>query len=247
MTHFIDNLTVEGLTTSSSLCETPTITATTLNGTLTLVVGSTKFQILTGTATGYSVVLPDATTLVNGWKYELTNTTNQTITVKTNGGAVLFTLDRVSTTYIALQSNGSAAGTWVFWQVITASIASGIINYNIVSSTPFSSTTRNPSYEMITNFQITPIAGTYGCWFNASVYYTTTPKAHWWAFYRGGVKITDSERTQDTAHSNQNLVDSTMTVASFNGSETMDLRVSCANTGTLTVNARTMLLIRIGA
>lgn len=243
----LGSLVVRGLTTTNILREVPTITATTLNGTLTLTVASTKFQVLTGTAAGYSVVLPNATTLLNGWKYEISNTTNQTVAIKTNGGALLFTLDRVSTGYISLINNGTAAGTWVFWQVLTSSIASGIINYTVTSSTAFSSTNRVDPYQLITGFQVTPQAGTYACWYNASVFYTTTPKAHFWAFHKAGTIITDTMRQQDTAHSDQTMIDSTMSVTSFNGSETMDVRVKCANTGTLTVNARTMILIRIGA
>jgi hypothetical protein len=244
---FIDSITAEGLSTTNVVREVPTSTATTLNGTLTLTITSSKFQVLTGTATGYSVVLPDATTLLNGWKYELANTSNQVVLVKTNDGATLFTLDRISTAYVALINNGTAAGTWVFWQVLTSSIASGIINYTVVSSTAFASTNRTDPYQLITGFQVTPQAGTYGCWYNATVFYTTTPKAHYWAFFKAGVKIAESDRQQDTAHSDQTMVDSTMSVTSFNGSETMDVRVKCANTGTLTVNSRTMILIRIGA
>lgn len=247
MTAYVDNVTIENLSTSTVIREIPTFTATSLNGTLTLTVASTKFQVLTGSAEGYSVVLPNATTLLNGWKYEISNTTNQTMVINKNGGTLLFTLDRVSTAYIALIDNGTAAGTWVFWQVLTSSIASGIINYRVVSSTPFSSTNRVDPYQLITDFQVTPQAGTYGCWYNATVFYTTTPKAHYWAFFKAGVIIAASDRQQDTAHSNQTMVDSTMSVTSFDGSETMDVRVKCANTGTLTVNARTMILIRIGA
>jgi hypothetical protein len=246
MTLYVDNTTVENLSTTSVIREVPTSTVTTLNGTLTLAVASTKFQVLTGVATGYSVVLPNATTLLNGWKYEISNTTSQVVNIKSNGGALLFVLDRVSTAYIALIDNGSSAGTWVYWQVISSSIATGIINYTVVSSTPFPSSKRVDPYELITGFQTTPMAGTYGCWYNASVYYTTTPKAHYWAFYKAGAIISDSARQQDTAHSNQNMVDSTMCVTSFTGSETMDVRVKCADTGALTVNSRTMVLIRLG-
>lgn len=128
MSHFLDKLNVEGLTTSNSLCETPTSNATTTNGTLTLVVASTKFQVLTGVDTGFSVVLPNATTLINGWKYEISNTSTQPVLIKDGGGNTLFTLDRLSTGYLSLQSNGTTNGTWIFWQVSTSQIAAGIVN-----------------------------------------------------------------------------------------------------------------------
>lgn len=94
-----------------------TSTATTASGTLTLVKTSNSIQFFTGTAAGYSLVLPDATTLTNGWKYEFYNQSSQSITVKTNGGATLFTLAAGSNGFINLQSNSSSAGTWIFWQV----------------------------------------------------------------------------------------------------------------------------------
>jgi hypothetical protein len=247
MALFIDDATVEDLLTTACRVATPTSTATTLNGTLTLTAASTSLQIITGTATGFSIVLPAATSLANGWKYEFSNTTSQLVTVKTNGGATLFTLDRISTAYITLRDNSTAAGTWIFWQVLTSSIASGIINYNTVSATAFTSTNRTDPYELITGFQLTPQAGTYACWYNASVYYTTTPKAHFWAFHRAGTIVSDSMRQQDTAHSNQTMMDGTMTILSFDGSQTLDVRVKCDNTGALTVNARSLIAIRIGA
>ena len=77
-------------------------TATTLNGTLTLlspVAGgqdggngatSTSLQFLTGTATGFSVVLPSALTLSVGMHYKIDNTSTQPVTIKDGSGATLF-------------------------------------------------------------------------------------------------------------------------------------------------------------
>lgn len=214
------------------------------NSTLTLTVTEHAHLRFTGTTAGQIVRLPVATTLIKGWRYEFSNSSNKTIQVKDGAGVDLFVLDANSKAFLELADATTAAGTWFFWQVLANSVASGVINYNIVSSTAFNTT--SVTDVLITGFQFTPQAGTYACYYNGASYLTTTPKAHWWSFYRGGTKITDSERTQDTAHSNQNMVDTTMTVAYFNGTQTLDVRTRTSN-GTLTINSRTMLLIRLGA
>jgi hypothetical protein len=224
----------------------PDIFTTSLNGTTTFTNNTNSCAIFNGTQTGHSVVLPSALTLEQGTRYEIYNTTNQTIAVKNNSGTTLFTLSQNSVSYGYLIDATTVNGIWAWFQVLISSVASGIINYNIVTSTAFSSTTRFPSFQQITGFTVTPQAGTYACWYNAEVLYTTTPKAHYWSFYKTGTQIADSLRNQDTAHSNQNMTDSTMTILSVNGTDTVDVRVSCDNTGTLTVNQRSMLLIRIG-
>lgn len=218
-------------------------TATTASGTKTLVEADNSLQIFTGAASGYSIVLPSGTTLFNGRKFELINTTSQVITVKDGSGSALFTLAQNSIGNCTLQSNSTVAGVWIAWQVLLSSTASGIINYNLTSSTSFATT--STTNVVITGFTLTPQAGTYGCWYNAHSFLTTTPKTHWWSFFKNGTKVADSEREQDTAHSNQGMVDTTMSVLSFSGSETIDVRVRTKN-GTLTIYDRSMILIRLG-
>lgn len=222
-----------------------TTTATTLNGTLALTATSTVLQFLTGTATGYSVVMPNATGLTNGQFYIITNTTSNVVSVKNNGGTELFQLSQNSIGYLYLQTNSTANGVWVYYQILASSTASGIINYNLTSTTPFA--TSSTTDVVITGFTLTPQAGTYAVWYNASVLHTTTPIGHFWSLYRAGVQIADSLRQQDTAHSNQVMVDSTMAVVSFNGTQTIDVRVRRGTSGTLTVNARSLILVRLGS
>jgi hypothetical protein len=216
---------------------------TTLNSTNNLTATQNAALILSGTATGYSVVMPNATQLLQGQKYEIYNTSNQVVLIKDNSGTTIVTLGQNSTAYGYLQSNGSAAGVWIWFQILNSSIASGIISYTLTSSTPF--TTASTTDVVITGFSLTPQAGTYGVWYNSESFQTTTPRFHYWSLFLAGSKITDSERTQDTAHSNQNMVDTTMTIVSFNGSQTCDVRVRTEN-GSLTINARSLLLIRLG-
>lgn len=245
MTAFVDGHTVENLLTIGEAAYVPQSTPTSTNGTLTLGLVSNSLQVITGSASGFSVVLPSALILVPGWKYEIQNTSSQSINVKDNAGTVLATLGPTENGFFTLLTNASAAGVWNAWSVY--SLPGGLFqSYKVVSTTPFICT--QTTDQLITGFSITPAAGSYAVWFNASVFYTATPRGHWWSFYKGGSQIIDSERTQDTAHSNQNMFDAAMTTSFFNGSEACDVRVRNSPTsGQLTVNARSLVLIRLGS
>jgi hypothetical protein len=128
---------------------------------------------------------------------------------------------------------------------IASAIASGILNYNLTANTAF--TTSSTTFVLITGFTLTPASGTYAIIYNSSILYTTTPRFHRWSIFRAGVELTDSRREQLTSRANQNMVDSTIAIATFNGSQTCDVRVLCDTSGgSLTVNARSILLIRLG-
>lgn len=219
-----------------------TQTATSNAGALTLAETSDSLQIFSGSGIGYSVVLPNATTLFEGRKFEFVNQTSSPIIVKTNGGATLFTLAQTSIAYITLQDNATSVGAWIQYQTFIA-IAGGVVTYNLTSSTAFA--TSSTTDIQITSFTLTPQAGTYAVWYNASVLHTTTPRNHWWSIYKEGSKVADSERQQRTSSSNQVLNDSTMSIIYFNGSQSADIRVRVEN-GSLTVNNRSLLLIRLG-
>jgi len=121
-----------------------------------------------------------------------------------------------------------------------------ITQYYISSSVPFSTSIRN-DYEAITGFSLTSIvAGKYAFIFSASVFYTTVPKAHYWALYKNGIIVSDSKRQQDTAHSNQTMVDTTTGLIDCDDNDVVDIRYKCNDTGTITVNERTLIAIRVG-
>jgi hypothetical protein len=244
MSGIVDFLSIDKLLDVETLRMHAGFTATVLNSNLVLAADGKTLQFLTGTATGFSILLPDATALQPGHKFELINQSTQPILVKNSAGIVLFTLSQSSIGYLTLQDNSTAGGSWVYWQVLTTSTASGIINYNLTATTPFATTSATD--VLITGFTLTPQAGTYAIWYNASVLHTTTPIAHFWSLYKAGVQIAESLRQQDTAHSNQVMVDSTMAVSQFNGAQSIDVRVRRNTSGTLTVNARTLILIRLG-
>jgi hypothetical protein len=88
----INNIEVEEFLKARTSGLTPTNTTTSLDGTLTLSSSSTSLHFLVGSATGFSVVLPDANTLQNGTNYRFYNQSTAPITIKRFGGTTLFTI-----------------------------------------------------------------------------------------------------------------------------------------------------------
>lgn len=114
--NFVDYQEVENVFTKNTIKYKQTATTTTLNGTLTLTASSKSIQTLNGTATGFSVVLPNATTLVDMWHYIVINNSTKSISVKNNAGTLLYTVTNGSFCYIYLQDNSTANGSWSSWQ-----------------------------------------------------------------------------------------------------------------------------------
>ena len=219
-------------------------TATTLNGTLTLTFpASTTAQFLTGTQTGFSVVMPDATTLTLSAYYKIFNTSSQTVSVKDGGGNLLFTLSQQSIGFLSLQLNGTTAGTWVWWQVST-NVASGIISYNITSTTNFSSSANADT--LITGMSVVPQAGTYGIWVNYQLSGTGAGQQNDVTIYNGASAITDSKRSNLSTTGTHIFSSSTQTIAQFDGTNACSLRIN-PNGNNFTVGPRSLLMIRLGA
>jgi hypothetical protein len=216
--------------------------ATTTNGTMTLLESHDSMQIYTGSATGYSVILPVATTLFNGRKFEIVNSSSAPLTVKFADGTTLVTLGQTSIGYVTLQDNSTSNGVWISWQTYIGT-AGGILSYNLISSTAF--TTSSTTDVLITGFSTTPSAGTYAVFYSASVFGTTSPQNNTWTIYKAGSAVSDSLRTQISSRSNQTMNQSTQSIVQFDGTQTVDVRVSIA-AGSLTVNQRSLLLIRLG-
>jgi hypothetical protein len=87
------------------------VTTPTAGTTTTLTIASAPFQQFTGSST-QTVVLPNATTLVVGHQFVITNRSSGAVTVNMNGGGLLQTLAASSFTIFTLVNNGTAAGTW---------------------------------------------------------------------------------------------------------------------------------------
>lgn len=86
-------------------------TTATAAGTTTLTDASTKVQEFTG-ASNQTVVLPDATTLSNGRVFTIHNNSSGIITINANGGTQVAVLANLTSAYLQLINNGTAAGSW---------------------------------------------------------------------------------------------------------------------------------------
>lgn len=217
--------------------------ATSAAGTLTLTSADLNLQYLTGTAVGYSVKMPDATTLALAAYYQIINTSSQNVTVKDGNNGTLFTLSQNSIGFLYLQLNGSAAGTWIWWQT-SYNVASGVVTYNVVSSVNFATSAAVDT--LITGMTVTPQAGTYGIWYNAQNTGTGSGQQLDCTIYKGGSAITDSLRSNLSTSGTHIFQNSTMTIAQFDGTQACDIRVD-ANGNSMTIGQRSMLLIRLGA
>jgi hypothetical protein len=101
---------IEGFTTTATAAVTTTLT-----------VASTYFQQFTGTNT-QTVVLPNATTLVVGQSFVISNRSTGNVTVQTNGGANLQVLTANSQSTFTVSNIGTSAGTWDVAYTVTGPI-----------------------------------------------------------------------------------------------------------------------------
>lgn len=216
--------------------------ATSVGGTLTLTSADTTLQFITGTATGYSIVLPNATTLTIGQHYKIDNLSSNPVTVKDGSGATLFILGQSSIGDLTLQLNGTSAGSWVWWQTST-NVASGIIVYNITSNTAFSSSASVDT--LITGMSVVPAAGTYSIWYNAENSGTGSGQQLDVTIYNGASPITDSVRSNLSTAGTHIFQSSTQTTSQFDGVAACSIKVN-ANGNSMTVGARSLLMIRTG-
>lgn len=228
------------------------ITATTTSGTLTLlppiaggqVNGATsqRLQILTGTATGFTVVMPSALVLSLSAEYLIANTSSQTVTVEDGGGNVLFVLGQGSIGTLILQAKGSAAGTWIWYQTQT-NTSNGIIVYNITSTTAFANS--GSAFVLITGMSVVPQAGTYSIWFNSSIAGSGSGQAMDCELFNGATGITDSVREAASPAGGHVAILATQTTAQFNGTNACAVYIN-PNGNSMTVNQRSLLMIRTG-
>lgn len=215
--------------------------ASTASSTLTLTSADVSTQFITGTASGYNIQLPDATTISKTAFYQLISTNSQIIQVKDGSGANLFVLAQNSIAYIYLQTNATAAGVWIYLQVII-NTASGIVNYNAISSSTF--TTSSGTDVAITGFSVTPQAGTYAIWFNAENTCTGSGVDNVCTIYKGAAAIADSPRHAASPAGAHTFTTTTQTIAQFDGVTACTVQVNTS--GTLSVQQRSLLLIRLG-
>lgn len=220
----------------------PRSLTSTLNGSQALAATDQAVVYVTGTATGYSVVLPNATSVQIGTYYEIYNENTAPVAVRYNDGTLLFTINASSVAKILLQVNGTQNGVWSIWSLETE-VASGISNVTASAQTGFPITSTTDT--IVTDMTLTPIAGTYLVLFNSSNSSVSNNAQNFISLYRDGVQIAGSERVTQSVASNFVFQTSTQAVTTFNGTQQLRLygRVS---TGTFTINARTLIALRLG-
>lgn len=126
---------------------------------------------------------------------------------------------------------------------LAVALAGGIVNYNVISSTNFSSSAAADT--LITGMTVTPAAGTYAVFFNAENTAAGSGAALWVTVYKAGSAIADSLRKAASPAGTHEFSTSTQTIVQFNGSQTCDIRIN-PNGNSMTVNQRSLLLIRLG-
>lgn len=112
-------------------------------GTTTLAVGSAKVTQITGSTT-QTVKLPDATTLVVGQRYTITNRSSGSVTVNDNSSTLVQTMVSGSFLTATVTSIGSAAGAWD--AAYTSAGGSGsVTTVSVASSNGFTGSVANAS------------------------------------------------------------------------------------------------------
>ena len=217
-------------------------TTTTLNGTLTLTTASKGFQLLTGSATGFTVIMPNTLTIFIGQEYMLINQSSQPMTVKDGGGNILLTLAQTSIGFLMLQAQGSSAGTWVYWQTFIG-VSSGVVNYNVISNTVFSSSAN--ADVLLTGMTLTPQAGTYAIWYSSQNNGSGSGQQLNCTLYKGAAAIPDSFRSAASPSGGHSFFEGTQTIAQFDGATACSVYVN-PNANGMTINQRSLLMIRLG-
>jgi hypothetical protein len=111
MSLYQDNIIVEQTLTQSALVTVPSNTVAAA-GTLALTSASPMSQLISGSTAGQIVKLPDATTLVNGQRYEIFNGATVSVALQDGSAASLVTIQPSQLVVLRLISNATAGGVW---------------------------------------------------------------------------------------------------------------------------------------
>lgn len=214
----------------------------TLNGNHTILVDDSKIHTINGTATGYSITLPDATALFVGRRFEVVNESPEEVELKDNDGTVLLTLIPGDSVTATLETNIAAAGDWLLNTITSA--ATGITSSTLTSNTNFSTTSATDT--IITGFTITPSTGRYAVFFSADSVISQNNRLAEYVVFVDGVAVENTRRIVQGLGSNYEAAQNTVGEINVNGSQTVDVRVNVTS-GTLDINQRSLVLIRLGA
>lgn len=222
---------------------TPQNLTATASTTANLLESNSSLQLISGgTVTGYAIRLPDATTLFNGRRFELANKSTSNINILDGSGALLFTLVPDGIAILTLRSNSTAAGVWL--QAVIYSVATGIQSINLTAMSNF--VTSSATDVAITGFTVTPGPGTWAVWYSSDIIIGANNRIAFCSIYKNSTQLGDSERTQQGVGSNFQTDQQTLTVTTTNSTDTISIRVR-VNAGNLTIEGRSLLLIRLGA
>lgn len=221
----------------------PTYTVATTNGTLTLDSSSSTVNFITGSATGFVIRMPNATTLANGTNFELYNRTGSPITIRYfDNTTTLGILDAESVSSLILQDNSTTNGIFSPFTVEVGQ-AAGILSYNASSQVAF--TTASVTDVEVTGISITPASGEYFIAFNGSGSIVQNNALLTVSLYKDTTQVVGTERQLQAASANYVGTLSTQAVASFNGTQALSIRAR-STVGNVTLNARSVLMLRLG-
>jgi hypothetical protein len=215
---------------------------TTASGNHNISANDSNIHTVSGTAVDYSVTLPNATLLLTGRRYEIVNQSSETVDLLDFDGGTIVSLISGDTAIVTLEDNGTTAGSWLIITVTSA--ATGITSYVVETGTNFSTT--SGTEVVITGFTVTPVSGRYAVWFSAEEKVQQANKTLSNTIYRDGVAIADTTRRVKSNAAQFQAGMQTLGQVSVTGAEAIDVRVSISG-GSLDVDGRTLLLIRLGA
>lgn len=214
----------------------------TLNGNHNIIENDSNLHDVTGTATGYTITLPDATSLFVGRVFKVANSSSETIQILDNSSGIVATLIAGDTGDFILENNSTAAGNWL--ATIVTSAATGITSYVVASNTTFSTTSTTDA--LITGFAVTPASGRYSLFVSGDATITGNNRLAQYVAYVGGAAEENTRRQIQGVGSNYNISLTTIGEITVNGSQAVDVRVNIS-ANSLDINARSLILIRLGA
>ena len=200
-----------------------------------------NLHVVSGSATNYSVTLPDATLMFIGRVFEIVNSSSQTIQVKDNSGTVLANLISGDSGKFTLETKPNAAGTWL--SVVITSAATGITSYVITSNTQFNTT--SPTDALIAGFTVTPVNGRYATFFSSDLQIVSNNAVAEFVNFVDGSAVSNTRRKVQGVSSNFVSQSSFIGQINVNGAQAVDVRVNITS-NTLRVNERSLVLIRLG-
>lgn len=212
-----------------------------LDGNYNVPINDSNIHYITGTATGYSVTLPDATSLFQGRGFRVVNDSSQTVFVKDNTGANIASLIAGDSASFDLEDNTLQAGNWL--SVINTNAATGITSFTLTSAVQFNTTSTTDA--LITGFSVTPSTGRYALLFSSDLSIVANNALASSVAYVGGVAVESTRRNVQGVSSNFSAQTSSIGEINVNGAQAVDVRVSIT-ANTLRVNDRSLILIRLG-